>query len=464
MQTKRFMSLLLTAAITLFIGIAPMATGNNQPVASAAGLNDKGNRVTLDVERQNALKRLYIDLATGKAFSGAEAQVISAFMRGDDVSEMEADTVISRALYAKNISNDELSKEQQALLATFETLGRKSNGFDIAKARVQREDSEVVGETEPNDMFEQSNSAQTNFFAGKLSGSSDVDIFAFSVPGGQFAVSLNGQSRGKRSRADVKIEVLDESGNLLSPDSEFDASERSLKHLAILSSQLGGKYFARISEASEAVVKYRLAVETLSIAQRQGNSGEVSLAAFINNGGFETGNFTGWTLFNQACFPGGSWFVYNGTTTPFSGLPFSAPPQGTFAAVTDQVGPGTQILYQNVALEPGRSHALLFRLSYRNLAGVVFNPNTLDCTVFPNQQFRIDIMTTGSPVTSVAPGDVLANVFRTTSGTPTSIPVYVQGLFNLSPFAGQTIRLRFAVVETQFFFNVGVDDVRIATN
>src|SRR5262245_47193349 len=66
----------------------------------------------------------------------------------------------------------------------------------------------------------------------------------------------------------------------------------------------------------------------------------VSSAATIVNGGFETGDFTGWTVVNQ---PGGSgdWFVYSGTDSPLSHFSIAAPPEGTHAAVTDQHGPGS---------------------------------------------------------------------------------------------------------------------------
>lgn len=82
-----------------------------------------------------------------------------------------------------------------------------------------------------------------------------------------------------------------------------------------------------------------------------------SFAASTTNGGFETGDFTGWTVGNPCpTDPNGNWFVYSGTTSPFSTHVVPAPPAGTFAATTDQGGPGTQLLYQDVLLEPGMRH------------------------------------------------------------------------------------------------------------
>jgi hypothetical protein len=184
-----------------------------------------------------------------------------------------------------------------------------------------------------------------------------------------------------------------------------------------------------------------------------------SSAATIANGGFETGNFSGWTVVNQS---GGSgdWFVYTGTSSPLSGFPIAAPPEGTFAAVTDQFGPGSHVLHQDVVLESGFSHALSFIVYYENRAGSFAAPPTLDFNVFPNQQYRIDVLRATADPFSTDPSDVLANVFQTREGDPLSLPPTTI-TFDLTPFAGMTVRIRFAGVENLFFFNASVDDVRI---
>jgi len=187
----------------------------------------------------------------------------------------------------------------------------------------------------------------------------------------------------------------------------------------------------------------------------------VSSAATIVNGGFETGDFTGWTVVNQ---PGGSgdWFVYSGTSSPLSGGPIAAPPEGTHAAVTDQTGPGSHVLYQDVALETGFKHTLSFDVYYDNRAGAFATPASLGFTVSPNQQYRVDIIRPTAPVTSVAPGDVLATVFQTKVGDPLTLaPTPVS--FDLSNFAGTTVRIRFAEVDNQSFFNASVDNVAVTS-
>jgi hypothetical protein len=187
----------------------------------------------------------------------------------------------------------------------------------------------------------------------------------------------------------------------------------------------------------------------------------VSTAATIVNGGFETGNFTGWTVVNQS-EGSGDWFVYTGTSSPLSGATIAAPPEGTHAAVTDQFGPGSHLLYQDVSLEAGFNHTLSLQVYYENQAGVFATPPSLDSNVFPNQQYRVDILSPSAPVTSVAPGEVLATVFQTDVGDPPSLaPMPIS--FDLSGFAGTTVRLRLAEVDNQFFFNASVDDVAVTS-
>ena len=65
-----------------------------------------------------------------------------------------------------------------------------------------------------------------------------------------------------------------------------------------------------------------------------------------------------------------------------------------------------------------------------------------------------------APVDSVEPGDVFATVFRTMPGDPLSKP-YTPVTFDLTRFAGQTVRLRYAEVDNQSWFLASVDVVDI---
>ena len=186
----------------------------------------------------------------------------------------------------------------------------------------------------------------------------------------------------------------------------------------------------------------------------------VARAATVVNGGFETGDFTGWHEQDQAG-SGGTWYVYSGTSSPLNGFSIPAPPQGTHAAITDQTGPSSNILYQDIALEAGARHTLSLYVYYHSQAPMV-SPPTLDYTGVPNQQYRIDVMKPSAALTSVNPSDILLTVFATKTGDPESMaPTLVT--VDLTPFAGQTVRLRIAQVDNEFYQNAGVDGVTITS-
>jgi len=183
----------------------------------------------------------------------------------------------------------------------------------------------------------------------------------------------------------------------------------------------------------------------------------------ILNGGFET-FLNNWTLVDQAGGSGG-WFQQAGNISPLNGFAVGVPPQGSFAAMTDQGGPGSHVLYQDFVVPVGVSSAILeFQHYIGNTAGAFSTPSSLDFTVSPNQQARVDIITTTANVFSVAGGDVLLNLFQTHVGDSLVQP-YALLSTNLTAFLqahqGETLRLRFAEVDNQFFFNYGVDAVSL---
>ncbi len=187
----------------------------------------------------------------------------------------------------------------------------------------------------------------------------------------------------------------------------------------------------------------------------------------VTNGGFEAG-FVGWTVVNQAgSFPGSTWSVQSGTLSPTGAFPVPAPPGPTHAAMSDGLGPGSHVLFQNFLVPFGvTSASLSFDRFIGNRAGVFFAPSSLDFTVIPNQQARVDILIGTSSAFSVAAGDVLANVFRTLPGDPAVSPSYLFQTTDLTALLqahqGQTLQLRFAEVDNQNFFQFGVDVVSLS--
>jgi len=191
-------------------------------------------------------------------------------------------------------------------------------------------------------------------------------------------------------------------------------------------------------------------------------------AATVVNGNFESGNLNGWSV-HRATFAG-NWFAYKGTEAPIGGKrnaePVQPPPQGAFAAISDEANPDTLILYQDIALEPGRSHFLSLLTYYNTYKPIAIpSPDTLSVDFETlngqkNQQYRIDVMRPEAPIESIAPGEVLLTLFRTKQGGPDKMPP-TQFTADLSAFAGQTVRLRVAVAAHEEVLNAGVDDVAI---
>jgi hypothetical protein len=187
-------------------------------------------------------------------------------------------------------------------------------------------------------------------------------------------------------------------------------------------------------------------------------------AATVVNGDFEAGNLSGWEKVDSILEPpfGGSWYAYSGTTAP-GPIPVEvqAPPQGNFAATSFQEGPGSHILYQDVALEPGRTQVLSM-LVYYDSNYPIKSPDSLSDEEGENQQYRVDVIRPSSPIFSVAPADILSTVFRTVEGDPLELAPRSVAV-DLSQFAGQTVRIRLAEVDNKGPFLAGADAVSIAT-
>lgn len=182
---------------------------------------------------------------------------------------------------------------------------------------------------------------------------------------------------------------------------------------------------------------------------------------FESNGGVNTSILTGWTVTDQnQAGSSGSWFAQSGTSAPAgSVLTVAAPPQGTFAAMTTQDGEGSHILSQNITIPSGAPATFSARVYVNNTATAWSTPASLDYTVNPNQQFRIDLMTTGSALTDMGAG-ILQNLYKTSVGDPL-VSGYNLITVDVSAFAGQTVRLRLAEVDNQSYISTGADVVSI---
>lgn len=203
----------------------------------------------------------------------------------------------------------------------------------------------------------------------------------------------------------------------------------------------------------------------LALFSSPGLAGElVSNGSFEINAGPGSESFQNWTIVRQSGSLGG-FFAQTSTDAPLVAFTVPTPPVGSYAAMSDQVGPSSSVIYQDVAIPVGATSTFSIRLFVQNQADNYFAPATLDYTMVPNQQVRIDVMSPLAPLFSVNSG-VLRNLFVTTPRPNTSPKLpeaqsYLVINSDLTAFAGQTVRIRIAEVDNQQGLNVGIDSASI---
>lgn len=184
----------------------------------------------------------------------------------------------------------------------------------------------------------------------------------------------------------------------------------------------------------------------------------------VTNGGFETGDLTGWTdsiVRSDTSVPGGI-YITGDTIGPASGHRIPLPAYGAYAALNDQDGPTMHILYQDIMI-PAKYSAAFTATIYLNNENITFvnAPNDgLSILGEANQQFRIDVMDPSAPVDDVGAG-VLQNLYQTVPADSLTPTKTVTVTADLSGFAGETIRLRFAEAGNQFYFQAQIDSVQV---
>ncbi len=158
------------------------------------------------------------------------------------------------------------------------------------------------------------------------------------------------------------------------------------------------------------------------------------------NGGFESGDFTGWVT------PSGTnaaFIINDGTIYPPSQDAPTPPFAGNFSALADQSPPAVSTLYQDITLPTNATSIILSWVDrIRN-----FNA---DFDI--NQQFSVEVCDTNNVP--------LAVVFSTQPGDPL-LNDWTQRSADLSSFNGQTIRLAFIVNAGLSYLDVHLDEVSV---
>jgi len=221
--------------------------------------------------------------------------------------------------------------------------------------------------------------------------------------------------------------------------------------------------------ACGAAVLAVLALGLLAYDARNANAvGAAAASTKVSDGSagnwdFERGDLSGW---HTRARGSGAWYAYAdgkqppnpAETDPNVAFDMPAPPEGRYAAVTDMTAPGARILYRDVKLD-GRAR-LRFTVFYDN-AGEFASPGSLDfdgCEA--NQQFRVELLDPAAPADTTAAQHLLATILKTAPGDPSKLAPK-EMTFDLSQWAGERVRIRFAQVDNGGPLRAGVDDVRV---
>jgi hypothetical protein len=207
-------------------------------------------------------------------------------------------------------------------------------------------------------------------------------------------------------------------------------------------------------------------------------AGPAQAGQLITNGGFETGDFTGWTLANQLgsigydpLVPVAGTFAIQGNsgTTPLSGLSALGPASGSFYALADMTAPGAHVLIQSFTVPIGAvSVTLSFDMYNYDWSGVGPVGSSFDWTgdpsTDPNQHVRVDLLTAGASAFDTGAGLIMN--FYDSVDLITATPDYTSYMFDLTALVmpGATYQLRFGESDNQFVLNVGVDNVSIVSS
>ena len=203
----------------------------------------------------------------------------------------------------------------------------------------------------------------------------------------------------------------------------------------------------------------------------------------LTNGGFETGDFTGWTLANLGTGdPSGTFAVGNNAidnnlippspATPIAELASVGAKSGRFYAVSDSLGVGTHALLQSFVVPAAAGRTTLafdMFVSDWNGYGALNQNGPLDHNqvdgdgnVIPTQLARVDLLKAGASAFTTDPNDIVQNFYL---GEDAGIPAndYSHYQMDLTGLVtpGSAYQIRFAEVDNQFTINQGIDNVHI---
>lgn len=188
-----------------------------------------------------------------------------------------------------------------------------------------------------------------------------------------------------------------------------------------------------------------------------------ALTSIVANGGFETGDYTGWTLSEDSGFPqNGTWTILGDgqaivpnqnvfdffdnafvlETSPGLPILYHAS-EGSFVAAQLQNGPEDHRMFQTVAM-PSCQPSLLWDMQYANHNGS-FEPSS--------EYLAVNVR---DPVTD----QILATPFKTNAGDPLAIGMSSFQV-DLTGFAGQVVRIDFELQIQGAPIDAAYDNIRV---
>ena len=183
----------------------------------------------------------------------------------------------------------------------------------------------------------------------------------------------------------------------------------------------------------------------------------------LTNGGFETGDLSGWTVVDAPESAGE--FLIVDTNEPSIGDTLPDPSEGTWYVVTNQEGMSTTALFQSFTVPSGDDEVRLsFDMYVYDQSGLgPIDAGGLNHMGETNQHARVDILLAGSKTFDTG-GGVVRNLYLDVDSDSTPLP-FISYSFDLSGdvTAGETYRLRFAFSVTEEVINMGIDDVSIGS-
>jgi hypothetical protein len=186
--------------------------------------------------------------------------------------------------------------------------------------------------------------------------------------------------------------------------------------------------------------------------------------SLIINGNFETG-IAGWTTSVQIGSAGNVFIASNnGGNAPLSNNSYALNPSGgNFFALTDQEGPGSYSLTQSFTVAPGTIGVTVsFDLFANNYADTVHSGRDF-ATPALTQNAEVDILLGGAnPFTNNA-ADIVSVLYGPGADTGPNPNPWTSYSIDLGTLAPGVYQIRFAETDNVNFFNMGVDNVEVAS-